>query len=122
MKAGALLDQARRLVGDGSTADGGLRCRAAVLLARQALEVRALEMLTAHSPQIEDATFDARLLSLLAVMNDAELAKKARYVWAAMSCASHMHQYDLAPTLVELTDWIETVEQFLRAPSSSGSR
>ena len=113
MKAEQLLAEAKRLVVGETSAEAGLRCRAAVLLSRQALEARVIEILATRAPHIEDAAFDAQLLSLLGVMQNAELAKRARYVWAALSSASHMQQYDLPPTSIELTDWIETVDLFL---------
>lgn len=116
MKPAQLLGEARRLLDAGHDgASGGLRLRAATILARQSLEGRMDEILTSRVQAIAAVTFDARLLVLPAVMNEPELAAEIRYTWAALSSASHLHAYELPPTVDELSRWFDCIQRFLDA-------
>jgi hypothetical protein len=116
MTPARLVAEARRLVNTASgDATGALRVRAATILTRQALEGRLEELLTARVTEIAGVAFDARLLVLRTVMGEPEAAAETRYVWAALSSASHLHAYELPPSRDELVHWIEAVERFLAA-------
>jgi hypothetical protein len=38
---------------------------------------------------------------------------RTRFVWSALSSASHVHGYELPPTSKELRDWCDAVGDFL---------
>lgn len=113
-----LLAEARRLLEvDPDIAEGSLRLRAATILARQALEGRLDDLLRTRVDDLDGVKFDAKLLVLPAVMGEPELAAETRYVWAALSSASHLHAYELPPTVDELAGWLDSVRRFLGASS-----
>lgn len=88
MKPSQLLVEAKRLLEHGDRPHAALRLRAATLLARQALEGRADELLRRRVSQLEEARFDARLLLLEEVIRERALARHMRFVRAALSSAS----------------------------------
>jgi hypothetical protein len=98
-----------------SAAVGGWQ-RAVALLARQALE-QAIEDFWAMDPStagLREATRKTQLTCLPAYLQP-RLAREISYLWAALSNACHYHPYDLAPTGVELAQWIEAVAALLMA-------
>jgi hypothetical protein len=108
-----LLAEARRLVEQPTAATGGLWARAATILARQALEEKLEQVLSELAPGSQSAPWDAQLLILCEVLGDRELAVRTRFVWSALSSASHVHGYELPPTSKELRDWCDAVGEFL---------
>lgn len=115
MKPVELLDEARRLIEQPTEASAGLWARAATILARQALEEQLALVLAERAPGSQSAPGDAQLLVLCEVLGNRELAQRTRFVWSALSSASHAHGYELPPTSKELSDWCDTVEEFLAA-------
>jgi hypothetical protein len=54
----------------------------------------------------------AQLLCLPAYLPaDVDLATRASVAWTGLSRACHHHAYELPPAAVELSTWIEVVEQ-----------
>lgn len=98
-----------------SESTGGLWARAATILARQALEEKLRQVLSERAPGCQSAPFEAQLLILCEVLNDRALAVRTRFVWSALSSASHVHGYELPPTSRELRDWCDAVSEFLAA-------
>jgi hypothetical protein len=115
MKPHELLAEARRLIDQPSEATGGLWARAATILARQALEEKLEQILAERAPGSQSAPYEAQLLILREVLSDPELAVRTRFVWSALSSASHVHGYELPPTSKALRDWCDAVGEFLAA-------
>jgi hypothetical protein len=105
-----LLALARGLTSRASVHTNGLWPRAAVLLTRQSLEVALKTYWSAKARGAEECTTRAQLLCLGVYVGDEDLGRRAGQVWAALSRASHVHPYELAPTCDELSVWIDTVE------------
>jgi hypothetical protein len=104
-----LLRSAQTMVDRASNQTDGLWPRAAVLLTRQSLEVALKTYWSAEARGTEECPTRAQLLCLGAYVGDDDLARRAGQVWAALSRASHVHPYELAPTCEELLTWIDTV-------------
>ncbi|MGE3345732.1 MAG: hypothetical protein AB7L71_20095, partial [Vicinamibacterales bacterium] len=57
----------------------------------------------------------AQLICLPAYLRGERLlAEELAYDWAALSRACHQHPYELPPTFEELSQWMTTVERFVR--------
>ena len=104
-----LLAAARSMADRPDASTRGLWPRAAVLLARQALEVALKTYWSAKAPGVEDSPVRAQLLCLGNWISNEPLARRAHHVWGALSRASHHHPYELAPTRDELATWCDTV-------------
>jgi len=101
---------AARMLSDRPTIDTrGLWPRAAVLLARQSLEVALKTYWSAKAPGVEESSMRAQLLCLGPWISDEPLGRRAHQVWSALSRASHHHPYELTPTRDELVVWFATV-------------
>jgi hypothetical protein len=108
-----LLDHARMLLERSSSETRGLWPRAAVLLARQSLEVGLKTYWSAKAPGVEECSTRAQLLCLGEYLGDQTLARRASQVWGALSRAAHFHPYELPPTREELNAWCDTVREVL---------
>jgi hypothetical protein len=108
-----LLDYARMMLDRSSDQTRGLWPRAAVLLARQSLEVGLKTYWSAKAPGVEECSTRAQLLCLGEYLGDDTLARRAGQVWAALSRAAHFHPYELPPTREELDAWCEAVLEVL---------
>jgi hypothetical protein len=104
-----LLASARSLIDRVSVDTSGLWPRAAVLLTRQSLEVALKTYWSAKARGAEECPTRAQILCLGAYAGDHDLGRRAGQVWAALSRASHVHPYELAPTCDEFLTWIDTV-------------
>jgi hypothetical protein len=104
-----LLASARALADRSSTDTRGLWPRAAVLLARQALEVALKTYWSATARGVEECSTRAQLLCLGAYLGDEGLARRANSAWGTLSRASHHHAYDLSPTREEVLASCDTV-------------
>jgi hypothetical protein len=110
-----LLKAARDLTRYSDPTTGGRWPRAAALLGRQALE-RTLDQFWAKTARgVENCSAKAQFLCLRRYLGDEELAERAWFAWSALSRACHHHVYELAPTVDELTRWLEDVEAFVSA-------
>jgi hypothetical protein len=88
--------------------------RAATLLARQALEARVRAEWREGELPMADRSMTHQF-HVLTQLRDAETAGRAHQTWAELSHACHYHPVDLSPTSGELTAWIDTVDQLVRA-------
>ena len=123
-----LLAAANGLMQRPDTLITGIWPRAAALLARQALEAAMAELWAAKRQAAEMAgcTMRSQLLCLTAYL-DPGTARRAAYLFAALSRACHHHSYELAPTAAELTGWLDQAGQLITqlhaastAPASPG--
>ena len=108
-----LLSAADDLLSEPSAAWSGRWPRAVALLTRQALERSMEELWAVHAPAAMSSSARAQLLCL-GVFVDRDLARRTAWTWSALSRACH-HSYDLPPTAGELGDWINTVDELVRA-------
>jgi hypothetical protein len=109
-----LLAAASRLIERPEAATAGVWPRTAALLTRQALE-QAVATLWAAEPEaagLAKCSMRSQILCLTAYL-DAGTATRVAYLSAALSRACHYHSYELAPTAVELTRWIEDATELL---------
>ena len=123
-----LLAAAHALMQRPGTPVTGIWPRAAALLARQALEAAMAELWAAkrHAADMSSCTMRSQLLCLTAYL-DPGTARRAAYLFAALSRACHYHPYELAPTAAELTGWLDQAAQLVTqlhaastAPASPG--
>jgi len=105
-----LLDAARELMVRPDAGTVGVWPRTSAFLARQALE-RAIAARWEALPEtaaLADCPMRSQLTCLPFYL-EPDVATKAAHTWAALSNACHYHRYELAPTAVELTSWIDDV-------------
>jgi hypothetical protein len=109
MTPAELLTAARDVLRRPAAAPGGWP-RMVALLTRQALE-KALSEFWEASPATAGLSRCTRKsqLACLPFYLDVRVAREAAYTWAALSDACHYHAYDLAPTVGELTRWLNAV-------------
>ncbi|MFF0491745.1 hypothetical protein ACFYTQ_22180 [Nocardia sp. NPDC004068] len=100
------LAAAEELLAGTVTDAGGLWSRATVWLLRIALE-QAIDRLWADvAPPLARCSMRAQLLALEPHVGAATAARIAA-LWATLSRAGHHHDYELAPTVVELRGWYD---------------
>jgi hypothetical protein len=108
-----LLEAARRLLTDKDPTSAGLWPRATAMLGRQALEGSLAELWRSLAPGLEEASFKTQFLCLPAFLGNKDaLAGRVNHVWWSLTRVCHYNVYRLSPTVEELTDWLETIEQF----------
>jgi hypothetical protein len=118
-----LLAAAKDLMQRPDTLINGIWPRAAALLARQALEAAMAELWAANpqAAEMSRSTTRSQLLCLTAFL-DLGTARRAAYLFAALSHACHYHPYELAPTAAELTGWLDQTAQIVtQMQAASGS-
>lgn len=121
MTAAALTIAARRLVEDGDPGTRGLWPRAALLLARQALELAVDDVWRRREPGLEHCSARAQFLCLGPYLGDDSLAREAHVAWYAMSDGCHYRPYELPPTAEELARWLDVVDRVIARAASPGS-
>src|SRR2546430_11692800 len=110
-----LLKAARRLLTDQDSSSVGLWRRAAAMLGRQALEGSLAELWRSQASGLEEASFRTQFLCLPAFLGNKDaLAGRVNHVWWSLTRVCHYHPYRLSPTVDELTDWLDTIEQFCK--------
>ena len=114
-----MLTTARALIDRASVDTRGLWPRAAVLLARQSLEVALKTYWSAAAPGVEECSTRAQLLCLGPYVSDEEFARRANQVWTSLSRAAHFHPYELPPTIEELTAWFQAVSEVIEKTEES---
>ena len=85
----------------------GLWERAAVILARQALEEALDRFWTSRSPDLLQASMRAQLLCLGALMNNERDAADVEQLWGALSDACHFDACAPAPGAEEIHVWLD---------------
>ncbi len=111
------LVQARRIVDGAATSTQPLR--AACWLARAALEDALLGLLRDRGCDPGRASARSLLTCLQSLYgdDDPDLVLRAEYAWSGLSAASHLHAYELTPTLAEVCHLIDLVTALTRHPS-----
>lgn len=109
-----LVVAARLLLGRDDLTESGVWPRSGAVLARQALEEALRILWSTTTPELADTSMRAQLLCATDRI-DAETAGQLSYTWAALSRACHHHAYELAPTVGELTGWIDDVDTIVAA-------
>ena len=113
-----LLSAAQSLADRPADGTRGLWPRAAVLLARQSLEVALKTYWSAKAPGIEESSMRAQLLCLRTWVSNEPLARRAYHAWSALSHASHHHPYEFTPTREELVAWLENILEVVEVTES----
>ena len=106
-----LLRESRALLDQPPTAAPGLWERAAVLLARQALEESLDRFWTNRSPDLLQASMRAQLLCLGTLMNNERDAADVDQLWGALSDACHFDACAPAPSAAEIRVWLDEAER-----------
>ena len=109
-----ILERATGLMNLPTAETAGLWPRATAVLARQALEVRLHEALSAKIPGIQHAPVRVQLLCLQSYLEDTDTAHEVNLAWWALSQACHHLSYELPPTAPELEALIDVVRRFVR--------
>jgi hypothetical protein len=117
-----LLATARTLADRPDDDTRGLWPRAAVLLARQSLEVALKTYWSAKAAGVEESSMRAQLLCLGTWVSNEPLARRAHQAWSALSRASHHHPYELTPTRDELIGWFDTVMEVVDVTEAAWRR
>jgi hypothetical protein len=107
----ALLAAARHLLETQDAKTVGVWARAVAYLSRQALEAYLDALWLERAPGTEKTSMRAQLVCLPSYLGSEALARKVTYTWNALSQACHHRSYELAPTLNELTAWLEVIEK-----------
>jgi hypothetical protein len=116
-KPETLLAAARRLIETEDAKTVGVWARAAAYLSRQALEAYLDELWLEKAPGTERTSTRAQLICLPSFLRNEVLARKITYTWNALSHACHHRSYELAPTLTELTAWLEVLNELQKEKS-----
>ena len=114
MTSAEILERATALLHHPTEETAGLWPRATAVLARQALEVRLREALSAKIQGIQSAPVRVQLLCLQSYLEDTETAHEVNLAWYALSEACHHLSYELPPTAPELEGLIDVVRRFVR--------
>ena len=88
----------------------GLWERAAILLARQALEEALDHFWRSRSPDLLNASMRAQLLCLGPLMNNDRDAAQVAQLWGALSDACHFNTYQPTPSPSEVHTWLDQTE------------
>jgi hypothetical protein len=107
----ALLAAARYLLETKDAKTVGVWARAVAYLSRQALEAYLDELWLEKAPGTEQTSMRAQLICLPSFIRSEALARKITYTWNALSQACHHRSYELAPTITELTAWLEALDE-----------
>ena len=109
-----LLPTSRALLDQPPSAAPGLWERAAVLLARQALEEALDRFWSSRSPDLLQASMRAQLLCLGTLMNNERDAADVDQLWGALSDACHFDACAPAPSAAEIHVWLEETARLCR--------
>ena len=89
----------------------GLWERAAILLARQALEEALDHFWRARAPDLLNASMRAQLLCLGPLMNNHRDAADVDQLWGALSNACHFDPFQPTPGPAEVRAWLTDTER-----------
>lgn len=103
-----LVQHAREVL-DGRHALPALQaCRAAALLARQALEEIITQLCTSHGADLHGASMRSRLVCLRQLTEN-PVGDSASLAWGGLSAVCHHHAYQLTPTAGEVAELLDQV-------------
>ena len=105
------LREARALLDHPPSARPGLWERAAILLARQALEEALDEFWCARGPDLLNASMRAQLLCLGPLMNNDRDAADVDQLWGALSNACHFDTFQPTPGAAEVHAWLNDAQR-----------
>lgn len=106
-----LLREARALLDHPPSTHPGLWERAAILLARQALEESLDDFWRARSPDLLHASMRAQLLCLGPLMNNQRDAADIDQLWGALSNACHFDPFQPIPGPTEVRAWLTDTQR-----------
>lgn len=109
-----LLRASRSLVREAQPGTEGLWSRGATVLLRQALEMAVKRRIVAKVANVRATTFRSQFLALHFFVR-ADVARRAHYLFDALSRATHHQGYELAPTAASLRAWQDELEALLEA-------
>jgi hypothetical protein len=115
----ALLSAAQHLLETEDARTTGVWARAVAYLSRQALEAYLDALWLKKAPGTEKTSMRAQLVCLPSFLGSEALARKITYTWNALSQACHHRSYELAPTMTELTAWLEVLDELRKSPPLS---
>lgn len=118
MQASERLSAARSIYEDHDEL-GPAWVRAVCLLTRQALEQELRERVEVLVPGAGMGTVTFQLITLRVRGGDLEAAWSVAWTWNALSQACHHRGYELHPSADQVCGWMNSVETFLREPTSS---
>ena len=118
------LREARALLDHPPSTHPGLWERAAILLARQALEEALDDFWRARAPDLLHASMRAQLLCLGPLMNNPRDAADVDQLWGALSNACHFDTFQPTPGAAEVHAWLTDAQRLcqLLARRSTRSR
>lgn len=105
------LSEARALLDHPPSARPGIWERAAILLARQALEEALGDFWRARAPDLLHASMRAQLLCLGPLMNNDRDAADVDQLWGALSNACHFDAWQPNPGTAEIQVWLNETER-----------
>ncbi len=106
-----LLRESRALLDQPPSAAPGLWERAAVLLARQAIEEALDRFWASRSPDLRQASMRAQLLCLGVLMNNERDAADVDQLWGALSDVCHFDACAPTPGAAEVRVWLNETER-----------
>ena len=106
-----LLDESRSLLDAPPSPHPGLWERAAILLARQALEEALDDFWRARSPDLLHASMRAQLLCLGPLMNNDHDAARITQLWGALSDACHFSAVQPTPAAAQVHAWLNDTQR-----------
>ena len=106
-----LLHEARTLLDHPPSTQPGLWERAAILLARQALEEALDDFWRARAPDLLHASMRAQLLCLGPLTNNDRDATDVDQLWSTLSDACHFDACYPAPSVQEIHVWLDRTEE-----------
>lgn len=105
------LREARALLDHPPSTHPGLWERAAILLARQALEEALDDFWRARAPDLLNASMRAQLLCLGPLMNNDRDAADVDQLWGALSNACHFDPFQPIPGPAEVRAWLNDTQR-----------
>ena len=105
------LREARALLDHPPSTHPGLWERAAILLARQALEEALDDFWRARAPDLLNASMRAQLLCLGPLMNNDRDAADIDQLWGALSNACHFYAIQPTPAGSEVHAWLTDTQR-----------
>lgn len=109
-----LIDESRSMLDAPPSPHPGLWERAAILLARQALEEALDDFWRARSPDLRHASMRAQLLCLGPLMNNHHDAAQVAQLWGALSDACHFNALQPTPSAAQVHAWLADTRRLCR--------
>jgi hypothetical protein len=88
-------------------------CRAAALLARQALEAGLAGVWESRGVSLASCSFRSQLLCLPEYTADKRTARRVGLCWWALTLACHHQPYELAPSCEEVAGMLEQTKELV---------